>query len=606
MRVDTGELVDLATAKNHVCGLYGSGLAVCVDVSSRARTVVFAANPGLQLRGPLKLRVANQLLCVESAWSVMCRNIDGTAPSDRRVAEVRIPRGEWILDSVRRAVCTMTTCVSVNPAEPASAAVPMFALSVLPDAGSLRRSLVTAENRWALDQCPTQNGRGCLSCEGNGLCAKWRKTLDIMRTPPKMPRRTTCVNGPNQVERCPPEPRARPIVLSDAAKRALSEKAWPTTTGTVSFGLVAELPYWGRRHRLVGDESAICVVSDEDAGCATATTPPHTVAWLPEWRNRYVEPLFVWATRLCALSRRDFRVTCSEINLPSATAVTVNLPSTTQLEKYTGVVAASTHRLCFSDPRGGVTCVTPDGAAPITIDATTLRGADATASIAVATPGVARAKRSVSSARYFGDRFVTVNGPYLCRGDTCQHAVTAVRVMRDDVPKQPPLVLSPRATQEFAQYEKRPIDNGAYACTPPVPKREEVSVLERLANVSLSTVPLDRGGNWRCTNGNDAGFDLEVPAQWSRVIWWGNSACQASGTLLSCLPIREGGRNMFTVEVGFEIYAIDASSELLCASAEAAGTPPACWRLDSIADTFVPQRVVVPAPLLAAPPAQIK
>ncbi len=605
-RIETSELVDLATAKNNVCGLYASGLAVCVDVASRARTVVFAANPGLQIRGPLKLRVANQLLCVESAWSVMCRSLDGTAPSDLRVAEVRIPRGEWILDSVRSAVCTMTSCVSVNTAAPASPAAPMFALSVLPEAGPLRRSLVTTENRWALDQCPTQNGRGCLWCEGSGVCAKWRKALDILRTPPKMPRRTTCINGPNQVERCPPEPRARPIVMSDAAKRALIEKAWPTTMGTVAFGLVAELPDLGGRRRLVGAESAMCVVDTDDAFCATATTTPHSVARLPEWSNRNTEPVFVWATRLCALSRRDFRVTCSEIDSPSAAAVTVNLPSTTQLEKYTGVIAASTQRLCFSDPLGGVTCLTPDGTASITIDATTLRGTDATPNLAVTTPGGARAKRSVSSARYFGDRFVTVNGPYLCRGDTCQHAVTAVRVMRDDVPKQPPLVLSPRATQEFAQYEKRPIDNGAYACAPPVPKREDASVLERLADVSLSTVPLDRGGNWRCTNGNDVGFDVEVPAQWSRVIWWGNSACQASGSMLSCLPIREGGRTIHTVDVGFEIFAIDASSELLCTSAEAAATPPACWRLDPSAGSFAAQRVTVPANLLAVPPATIR
>jgi hypothetical protein len=269
------------------------------------------------------------------------------------------------------------------------------------------------------------------------------------------------------------------------------------------------------------------------------------------------------------------------------------------------VVAAANQRLCFSDPLGGVTCVTPDGTAPITIDATTLRGTDASANLAVTTPGGAHAKRSVSSARYFGDRFVTVNGPYLCRGDACQHAVTAVRTSGDDVPDQPPLVLSPRATQEFAQYERRPIDNGAVACAPPVPKRQAASVLERLAAVSLSTVPLDRGGNWRCTNGKDAGFDVDVPARWSSVMWWGHSACHASGSTLSCLPIREGGRKMFTVEVGFEIYAIDASGELLCVSAEAAASPPICWRLDSIADTFVPQRVV-PAHLLEAPPARIK
>ena len=605
-RVETGELVDLATAQNNVCGLYASGLAVCVDVVSRARTVVFAANPALQLRGPLKLRVANQLLCVESVWSVMCRSINSSAPSNQRVAEVRVPRGEWILDSVRGVVCTITTCVSVNTAAPASSAVLMFSSAVLPEAGPLRRSLVTTASRWALDQCPMQNGRGCLWCEGSGMCAKWRKALDIMRTPPKMPRRTTCVNGPNQVERCPPEPRARPIVMSDAAKRALIEKAWPTTEGTVAFGLVAELPDLGGRRRLVGSESAMCVVDPDDAFCATATTAPHSVARLPDWSNRNTAPVFVWATRLCALSRRDFRVTCSEIDLPSSAAVTVNLPSTTQLEKYTGIIAASNQRLCFSDPLGSVTCLTPDGAAPITIDATTLRGADGTSNLAVATADAARAKRSVSSARYFGDRFVTVNGPYLCRGDACQHAVTAVRVNRDDIPKQSPLVLSPRATQEFAQYEKRPIDNGAYACAPPVPKREDASVLERLADLSLPTVPLGRGGNWRCTNGTDAGFDVEVPTSWSRVIWWGNAACHATSSMLSCLPIREGGRTIHTVHVGFEIFAIDASSELLCVSAETVATPPICWRLDPSVGSFSPQLVTVPATLLAAPPARIR
>lgn len=598
--VEPGELVDVATAKSNVCALYASGLAVCVDVLSRVRTVVFAANPSLALRGPLKLRVADELLCVASAWSVMCRSIDGSAMPDERVAEVRLPRGEWLLDSVRREICTMTDCVSVNPTEPAAPATPMFATAGLADAGPLRRSLVTAENRWALDECPTQNGRGCLSCEGNGLCAKWRKVLDIMRTPPKMPRRTTCVNGPNQVERCPPEPRARPIVLSDAAKRALIEKAWPTTTGTVSVGLVAELPNWGRQHRLVGNVSVMCVVSDEDAGCATASTPPHTVAWLPEWRNRNVEPLFVWATRLCALSRRDFRVTCSDIDRPSAGAIIVNLPSTTQLQTYTGVVAASAKRLCYSDPRGGVTCLTADALAPVELEVASFLGPAAAA--LVSTPNAARAARAVSSARYFSDRYVTLFGPYMCRGENCQHAVTAVRATTRELPTPKPMVLSPRATQEFASYERRPSDNGVMACVPPVPKRNSSTNLERLADVTLPTVPMRRGGTFRCTGGHDAGFDVDVPATWGRIMWWGSAACYATGSTVNCLPIREGGRKLHSVHVGFTIFAVDASSELLCASAEAETTAPVCWWLDPTAPTFVPVPMTVPADLRAASP----
>ena len=597
---EIGELVDLATAKNIVCALYASGLAVCVDVQSHMRTVVFAANPSLELRGPLKLRLADELLCVESAWSVMCRGLDGSAMPDLRVAEVRVPRGEWLLDAVRSQVCTTTNCVSVDPIAPATPTTPMFPAAVRADAGPLRRSAVTAENRWALDQCPTQNDHSCLYCEGSGVCAKWRKAWDIAQTPPKMPRRATCVNGPNQVERCPPTPRAKPIVMSEATKRALIEKSWSNPSAPVRVGQVAALPLLSRRQRLVGNLSAMCIVADEDGFCATTTTPPHAVAWLPAWRN--AEPVFLWATRLCALSRRDFRVTCNDLDTASAAAVTVNLPSTTQLHSYGGVIAVSATRLCYSDPRGAVTCLTADANPPVELDAMTLRGLAANPQAASA--DAPRTSRAVSRASYYGDRYLTLVGPYLCRGDSCQHAVTAARASRRDLPEPSPLVLAPRATQEFAGYERRPTDNGVMACAAPRPRVEAATTLARLAAVSISTVPMGRGGNWRCTGGDDAGFDVDVPPRWSRVLWWGSAACHASGSTVSCLPIREEGRNMHRVNVGFTIYAVDASSELLCASAEATTTPPVCWRLDPNATTFVPQRVTIPVALLVAPPAR--
>ncbi len=598
---ETGELVDIATAQSRICALYASGLAVCVDVQSRLRTVVFAANPGLQIRGSLKLRVADNLLCVASVWSVMCRAIDGAATPAGRVAEVRGPRGDWLLDSVRREICTTSTCVSIGSRELATPAAPMFPTTVLAEAGPLRRSAVTTENRWALDQCANSNGHGCLFCEGSGVCAKWRKSWDIAHTPPKMPRRATCINGPNQVERCPPTPPVRPIVMSEKTKHALIEKAWPVTTAPVSFGLVAQLPELGRRHRLVGNSSAMCVLGDDNALCATTTSLPRPVAGLPDWRN--AEPVFMWATRLCALSRRDFRITCVDIDKPSLGIIAVNLPSTTQLEKYAGVIAASVQRLCYSDPRGGVTCLTTDANAPVELDAKTLLGLDA--NINAPTRSASRTSRTVG-ARYASDRYVTPFGPYLCRGETCVHAVTGDRAARRELPARTPLVLSPRATQEFAGYERRPTDTGVMACVPPVPKRDVATSLERLTDVSLPTVPMGRGGNWRCTRGNDAGFDVDVPTQWSRVIWWGSAACNATGSTVSCLPIQDGGRKMYTLDFGFAISAVDVSSELLCASGEAEAMPPVCWRLDPTVRTFTPQAVAVPASLQDAPSARIK
>lgn len=569
VEIDDSTPLDFAITDDKICRLFASGQVTCVDASTRARTELFAANPALALRQELKLRAAGDLICLQTRWSVMCRTF-----ADPRVAEVHTPRDNWRLDPVKRQLCTAQQCISL---EPGKLALPVEITDVDRDSAAY-----TARNHWALARCSGTDDK-CLSCEGRGVCAKWRYAWDTMHIGPKIiTRGTGCVNGPNTVERCPPPPPPKRIVISEAAKGAAIAKHWGLVDDAVPWGVVATFAKLDYDSRLVANENAVCILQRKTAHCATTWVMPHDVQLPSKWRN---DDVFLWGSHACLLEADQFKISCMDIE-GNAGLRTIGLPSTTQMQRYQGTVAVGVQRLCYDDPSGGIACITANkNAAPELFAANEFGAAP--------TGGVRPAKRS-----YVGDPTgadIRVAGEFLCNVESCSHSQAKQVVPREQARTSiTALRLGANETMEFANYETRPRDNGVLACAPPKPRRTAVNELERVEPVSLQSAPLGRSGNLRCTNGHDGGVDVLVPNGW-RLRMWGDAVCDANGSVVACRLVRDGGRVEWTVEVGFKIESIDTSSHLLCVNPEAGAVGAVCWRREPGSQGFAPERIVVPA-----------
>lgn len=577
VEVDDGTPLDFAITDDKICRLFASGKVTCLDVQTHARSELFAANPAMALRQELKLRAAGDWVCLQSRWSVMCRTF-----ADPRVAEVHTPRDRWRLDPSKRALCTATQCISLEPGKPA--------LPVDSEKGDRDGGTYNALNHWAMARC-TGNDAMCLSCEGRGVCAKWRYAWDTMHMGPKIiTRGTGCVNGPNTVERCPPPPPPKRIVISEAAKGAAIAKHWGVVDDAVPWGVVAKFAKLDYDSRLLANEHAVCILQRKTAHCATVSVMPHDVQLPSKWRLN--DDVFLWGRYACLLEPDQFKISCMDIE-GDAGMRTIGLPSTTQMQRYQGTVAVGVQRLCYDDPSGGIACVTANmNAAPVLFAANEFGAAPSA--------GVRSAKRS-----YVGDPTgadIRVVGEFLCNVESCSHSQAKQVVPREQARTSiTALRLGATETMEFANYETRPRDNGVLACAPPKPRRNAVNELERVEPVSLQSAPLGRSGNLRCTNGHDGGVDVLVPSSW-RLRLWGDAVCDANGSVVACRLVRDGGRVEWTVDVGFAIESIDTSSHLLCVNSDAGAAGAVCWRREPGSPGFAPARLVVPVLATTARP----